>query len=150
MVIEYARNVFDYKEANSTEFDENTPYPVIDLMEEQKKMLNLGGTMRLGAQKIEIFPNTKLHKIYGEKNSVLERHRHRYEVNYKEFENMFEKGKNVPNKLSISAMTDFVEAIELNSHPFYIGIQYHPEFKTKVGDPHPIFKAFIEAIEQNK
>ncbi|PNR96341.1 CTP synthase [Petrotoga olearia] len=150
MVIEYARNVFGYKEANSTEFDENTPYPVIDLMEEQKKLLNLGGTMRLGAQNIEILPNTKLHKIYGEKNSIFERHRHRYEVNYKEFEDMFEKGKNVPNKLSISAVTDFVEAIELSSHPFYIGIQYHPEFKTKVGDPHPIFKAFIEAIEKNK
>jgi CTP synthase len=150
MVIEFARNVRKYDDANSTEFDPKTPYPVIDLMEEQKKSLNLGGTMRLGSQKIDIIPNTKLSEIYKNKEEIFERHRHRYEVNYKMFEDMFEKGNNTPNKLTISAMTDFVEAVELSDHPFYVGIQYHPEFKTKVGEPHPIFKAFIEEVEKNK
>ncbi|PNR92417.1 CTP synthase [Petrotoga sp. 9PWA.NaAc.5.4] len=150
MVVEFARNVMGYKNANSTEFDESTPYPVIDLMEEQKRLLNLGGTMRLGAQKIEILPNTKLFDIYGRQVETYERHRHRYEVNYHEFNNMFETPEENENKLTISAKTDFVEAVELKNHPFFVGIQYHPEFKSKVGNPHPIFVKFIEEVEKIK
>ncbi|HIP92595.1 MAG TPA: CTP synthase, partial [Thermotoga sp.] len=91
MVIEFARNVFNLANANSTEFDPKTPHPVIDLMEEQKKILKLGGTMRLGAQKMEIAPNTLLWKIYSNKNEVYERHRHRYEVNFESYSYMFKK-----------------------------------------------------------
>lgn len=89
MVIEFARNVFGYKEANSTEFDPNTPYPVVDLMEEQKRILKLGGTMRLGAQKVKIFPKTKLYEVYGGVEEVSERHRHRYEANEEAFPELF-------------------------------------------------------------
>ncbi len=147
MVVEFARNVMGLKEANSTEFDPNTPHPVVDMMEEQKKQLKLGGTMRLGAQRMEVVEGTLLYRIYKSKSKVVyERHRHRYEVNHQRYKDMFKRPGEDGYKLVISAISDFVEAVELDSHPFFLGVQFHPEYKTKVGSVHPIFKAFVEAI----
>ncbi|QTA38430.1 CTP synthase [Thermosipho ferrireducens] len=144
MVIEFARNVGGLTKANSTEFDPETPHPIVNMMEEQKKILHLGGTMRLGAQKTLIEKNTLLERIYNGKNLVYERHRHRYEVDSEKFKNLFKKPGEPGNKLIISAKSDFVEAIELENHPFFVGIQYHPEYKTRVGNPHPIFNWFVK------
>ncbi len=146
MVIEFARNVMGYSGANSTEFDPNTDYPVIDMMEEQKRTLKLGGTMRLGSQEMEILEGTKLFDIYG-RNRASERHRHRYEVNIQRFPEMFKNPGEPGYKLVVSARSKFVEAIEIDSHPFFVGVQFHPEYKSKVGRVHPIFKAFIEVME---
>ncbi len=145
MVVEFARNVMGYEDANSTEFDPDTPYPVIDMMEDQKRVLKLGGTMRLGSQEMEVVEGTKLFEIYRRKR-VSERHRHRYEVNYSEFNEMFKSPDEEGNRIVVSARSEFVEAIELDSHPFFIGVQFHPEYKTKVGNVHPIFKAFLDSL----
>lgn len=147
MVIEFARNVLGYKDANSTEFDPNTTHPVITMMEEQKRILQLGGTMRLGSQPMKIFKDTRLWQIYGGVEQVSERHRHRYEINYDEYPELFKLPNEDGNKLVISAKSNFIEAIELEDHPYFIGIQYHPELKTKVGNPHPLFKALINSIK---
>ncbi|BBE30773.1 CTP synthase [Tepiditoga spiralis] len=149
MIIEFARNVMGYNGANSTEFDVDTKYPVVDMMEQQKNILQLGGTMRLGAQKTEVIKGSKLFDIYN-KEIIDERHRHRYEANSDKFKEMFTTPeKNEDNKLIVGGKSDFVEEIELKDHPFFVGIQYHPEYKSKVGAPHPIFKAFTEAIINN-
>ncbi|MGJ8454898.1 CTP synthase [Pseudothermotoga sp. U03pept] len=150
MVIEFARNVAGYESANSTEFDPTTPHPVITLMEEQKKVLQLGGTMRLGAQPMRILRNTKLWQIYGEIEDVSERHRHRYEINHEEYADLFKLPGEDGYRLVISARSNFVEAVELEDHPFFIGIQYHPELKTKVGNPHPLFTALVDSISNNR
>jgi CTP synthase len=151
MVIEYARNVLGMKDANSVEFDKNTPFPVIDIMEKQKKVLKMGGTMRLGSQRAIIMKDSKLMDIYDGKGEIHERHRHRYEVNYEKFKEMFSFPDNIKeNTLVISAKEDFVEAVELPEKLFYVGIQYHPEFKSQVGNPHPLFKNLIETITRNK
>lgn len=141
MTIEFARNILNLEKANSVEFDTGTPQPVIALMEDQKNVVEKGGTMRLGAWKCTLKNGSKLQEIYGTKN-ISERHRHRYEFNgdYKEaFENsgFYTTGTN-PD-------TDLVETIELENHPFYIGVQYHPEYKSTVANPHPLFRAFIKA-----
>ncbi len=150
MVIEYARNVANLKGANSTEFNSQTPYPVVDLMEKQKKILKLGGTMRLGVEEIKLFKWSKLHEIYGSEK-ILERHRHRYEVNLKDFENIFRTKKEEDSqKLTISAMSNFVEAVELPHKKFYIGVQFHPEYSSKVSAPHPIFMEFLEKSFENR
>ncbi|SHE89056.1 CTP synthase [Marinitoga hydrogenitolerans DSM 16785] len=151
MVIEFARHVGNLKNANSLEFDPKTPYPVIDIMEEQKEILKLGGTMRLGAQKTIILKNSKLYDIY-KTDIVFERHRHRYEVNFEKFEDLFAypENENSENKLIISAKSDFVEAVEIKEHPFFVGVQFHPELKSKVGSPHPIFKSFINKLKELK
>jgi CTP synthase len=150
MVIEYARNVANFKQANSTEFDANTPYPVVDLMEKQKKILKLGGTMRLGAEEIKISKWSKLHEIYGTEK-VSERHRHRYEVNLKAFREMFRVEENESShKLNVSAMSNFVEAVELPDKKFYLGVQFHPEYASKVSSPHPIFVEFLKKSFENK
>ncbi len=140
-VIEFGRNVLGWAQAHSTEMNTATPYPVIALMEEQKKVKKKGGTMRLGAYPCEIAPNTLAHKIY---NSTLisERHRHRWEFNnnyLKEFENagLLASGRNPDGKL--------VEIVELKDHPFFIGVQYHPELKSTVENPHPLFVSFVKA-----
>lgn len=139
--IEFARNVLVKQKANSTEMDEETPDPVIDLMEEQKAITEKGGTMRLGAYACTIEKDTLANKIYGE-TEISERHRHRWEFNnkyYDEFEKagMVMSGKNMESGL--------VEIIELPNHPFFIGVQYHPELKSTVENPHPIFVSFIGA-----
>jgi len=141
--IEFARNVLGLKDAHSTEMDPETKEPVIDLMEEQKKVTAKGGTMRLGSYPCDIKEGSLANTIYG-KTSISERHRHRWEFNNKylgQFENagMLASGKN-PG-------TDLVEIIELPKHPFFIGVQYHPELKSTVENPQPIFVHFIKAAK---
>jgi CTP synthase len=140
-VIEFARNVLGLKEAHSTEMDPDCREPVIDLMEEQKKVTAKGGTMRLGAYACELKRDSLAYEIYGY-SPVSERHRHRWEFNNKyleQFENagMIASGKN--------PATGLVEIIELAGHPFFIGVQYHPELKSTVENPQPIFVHFIKA-----
>jgi CTP synthase len=145
-VIEYARNVLGFKDANSTEMNMGTSHPVIDLMEEQKSITDKGGTMRLGAWKCDIKSNSLAYTIYG-KTSILERHRHRYEFNGDYLE-MFE---NAGLKASgINPDTGLVEIIEIDSHPFFIGVQYHPEYKSTVANPHPLFVSFVAATVKAK
>ena len=143
-VIEFARNVLGLKDAHSTEMNPETAEPVIDLMEEQKKVTAKGGTMRLGAYPCELKQGTLASAIY-ERSMISERHRHRWEFNNKyleQFENagMIASGKN-PG-------TGLVEIIELKGHPFFIGVQYHPELKSTVESPQPIFVQFIHAAKQ--
>jgi len=139
--IEFARNVCQLKGANSTEFDDNTPHPVISLLEEQRNVEKKGGTMRLGAQACLLLEGTNAHKAYG-KLLISERHRHRYEFNdnYKEIfakQGMIFSGHSKEEQL--------VEILELASHPWYVCVQFHPEFKSKPTKPHPLFKEFIRA-----
>lgn len=140
-MIEFARDVLGIQHADSTEVNPNTSEPVIDMMEEQKKITVKGGTMRLGAYPCDIKSGTLAHKIYG-RNHISERHRHRYEFNnayLEEFENagMIASGKNPE--------TNLVEIIELKNHPFFIGSQFHPELKSTVENPHPLFVSFVKA-----
>ncbi|MEO7044403.1 MAG: CTP synthase, partial [Ferruginibacter sp.] len=142
-VIEYARNVMGWEAANSTEMNTTTPYPVIALMEEQKKIKKKGGTMRLGAYDCEIQKDTLAHKIYN-KTSISERHRHRWEFNNK-YITEFEKAGLVPS--GKNPVSGLVEIVELKDHPFFIGVQYHPELKSTVENPHPLFVSFVEAAK---
>lgn len=144
-VIEYARNVLGLEGANSTEMDEETRNPVIDLMEEQKEVTEKGGTMRLGAYPCHIQPGTLAHSIYGEE-MITERHRHRWEFNNKYLDQMIEAGMVASGK---NEETNLVEIIELPNHPFFIGVQYHPELKSTVENPHPIFVHFVKAAVQH-
>lgn len=148
-VVEFARNVLGMQDANSTEMDELTKYPVIDLMEEQKAVSEKGGTMRLGAYPCAIAPGTLAHTVYGQ-NLISERHRHRWEFNNRYLEEykiggMIISGQNPASKL--------VEIIELPHHPFFIGVQFHPELKSTVENPHPLFVKLVTAAmnqEQKK
>jgi CTP synthase len=142
-VIEFARNVLGLKEAHSTEMDPQTKDPVIDLMEEQKKITAKGGTMRLGAYPCDLKPGTLAYSIYG-RPSISERHRHRWEFNNKYLE-QFEKAGMVSSGKNPG--TDLVEIIELPAHPFFIGVQYHPELKSTVENPQPVFVHFIKAAK---
>src|SRR5690606_16813434 len=141
MVVEFARNVLGYTEAESTEFNSQTKYPVINLMDEQKNVTHKGGTMRLGNWECELQENSQIRKIYKSEN-IKERHRHRYEFN-NEFYDQFNKANFITS--GINPDTGLVEVVELEDHPFYIGVQYHPEYKSTVAAPHPLFKAFLEA-----
>ena len=141
MTIEFARNVLNYPKANSMEFDTETPQPVISIMADQKNVVEKGGTMRLGAWKCTLKNGSALQKIYGTKN-ISERHRHRYEFN-NEYQQEFEK--NGMMATGFNPDTNLIETIELQNHPFYIGVQYHPEYKSTVANPHPLFTAFIKA-----
>jgi CTP synthase len=141
MCVEFARNVLNLKGANSTEFDPNTPHPVIDIMEEQKQIEELGGTMRLGAYPCVLKEGTKVREIY-KKEVIYERHRHRYEFN-NTYREVFERNGFVISGLSPDGR--LVEIIELKDHPWFIGCQFHPEFKSKPFDPHPLFVSFIKA-----
>lgn len=144
-LIEYARNVLDLKDANSTEMFEETPHPVVDLMEEQKNVTNKGGTMRLGSWECQLKENTTIREIYGQ-STIYERHRHRYEYNdrYKE---QLEKAGMVSS--GVNPQTGLVEAIELADHPWFIGVQYHPEYKSTVATPHPLFVGFVKAAKEH-
>ena len=146
MTIEFARNVLELSKANSVEFDTSTPDPVIALMEEQKNVVEKGGTMRLGAWKCTLKAGSKLSEIYGAK-TIAERHRHRYEFN-SDYKKDFEDKGLTPTGLNPE--TGLVETLELKDHPFYVGVQYHPEYKSTVATPHPLFKAFISATVKNK
>ncbi|MEP6595543.1 MAG: CTP synthase [Ginsengibacter sp.] len=142
--IEFARNVLGIKDANSTEMQPDTPNPVIDMMAEQKKITMKGGTMRLGAYPCEIKENTLASEIYGAKQ-ISERHRHRWEFNDNYLE-QFEKAGMIAS--GINPETGLVEIIELSEHPFFIGVQYHPELKSTVENPQPIFVHFIKAAKE--
>jgi CTP synthase len=146
-VIEFARNVLGLPGANSTEMDPNTPYPVIGLMEEQKKIEQMGGTMRLGSYACDLKKGSKAALAYG-KNKIHERHRHRYEFNNDFLEKMESKGMIATGK---NPDTGLVEIMELKNHPWFVGVQFHPEYKSTVLNPQPLFVKFIQAaIENNK
>ena len=141
MTVEFARNVLGLNKANSMEFDTSTPDPVISLMADQKNVVDKGGTMRLGAWKCSLKQGSKLAEIYGSR-SISERHRHRYEFN-SDYQQEFEKNGLVPTGLNPD--TKLVETLELKDHPFDVGVQYHPEYKSTVATPHPLFSALIKA-----
>jgi CTP synthase len=145
-VIEFARNVIGLDGANSTEMDPNTPHPVIGLMEEQKKIDQMGGTMRLGSYACELKKSSKSYSAYG-KSKIQERHRHRYEFNNAYLEtieahDMIATGKNPE--------TGLVEIIEIKNHPWFVGVQFHPEYKSTVLNPQPLFVKFIQAAIEKK
>jgi CTP synthase len=139
-VIEFARNVLGMKNAHSTEMDENTKFPVISMMSEQKNITIKGGTMRLGSYDCNLTKGSLAYKIYG-KSKISERHRHRYEFN-NEFQKEFEKSG--MSLTGINPETGLCEIVEISSHPFFIGVQFHPELKSTVEAPHPIFVKFIK------
>ena len=146
-VIEAARNILGMEGANSTEMDPETPHPVIDLMEEQKTITNKGGTMRLGAWSCAIQPNTLAARLYEGVDVISERHRHRYELN-NDYKNQLESAGLVAS--GINEETGLVEIIEIPSHPWFFGVQYHPEYKSTVANPHPVFVGFVKAVLQHK
>jgi CTP synthase len=143
-VIEFARNVLELTDAHSTEMDERTPFPVINMMEEQKKIKMMGGTMRLGSYPCEIKEGTLAHKTYGRTN-ITERHRHRYEFN-NDYLEQFEQAGMIAS--GTNPGTGLVEIMELKDHPFFIGAQYHPELKSTVENPAPLFVCFIDASKK--
>ncbi|MDD3525986.1 MAG: CTP synthase [Bacteroidales bacterium] len=140
-VIEFGRNVLGLEKANSTEFNNKTPFPVIDMMEDQKKISGMGGTMRLGSYECSIAPGTLAFKIYGKKE-ITERHRHRYEFNNKYLDQYQQAGL---IQSGINTRGDLVEIVELTSHPWFVGVQFHPEYKSTVANPHPLFVSFVKA-----
>ncbi len=143
-VIEFARNVLGLKDAHSTEMNPDTKNPVIDLMDEQKKITAKGGTMRLGSYPCEIKEGTLAHSIYG-KTSITERHRHRWEFNNSYLEQFEKAGMMASGK---NPGTNLVEIVELPNHPFFIGVQYHPELKSTVENPQPVFVHFVKAARE--
>lgn len=142
-VIEFARYVCGLDEAHSSEMEPDTPYPVIDLMAEQKSIQAIGGTMRLGAYECTVTPGSLGHKIYGSEK-VTERHRHRYEVNNRYIDTLTEHGMVISG---VNDATKLVEMVELKDHPWFVGVQSHPEFKSKPLAPHPLFRDFIAAAK---
>jgi len=140
-VSEFARHVVGFAGANSTEMDPETPYPVIDLLPEQKEIEDLGGTMRLGAQAVELAEGTRVRESYGEP-IVHERHRHRYEVNNHFRERLVEAGLVVSGTFQEGRL---VEIIELPEHPWFVASQFHPEFKSRPTRPAPLFREFVGA-----
>jgi len=144
-VVEFARNVLGL-DASSTELNSKTQHPVIDMMEEQKKVVNKGGTMRLGAYDCKLKKGTKSFAAYGE-TMIEERHRHRYEFNNKYLEEIEHAGLKA---VGVNPGTSLVEVVELKDHPWFVGVQYHPELKSTVLNPHPLFVKFIEAAIERK
>jgi CTP synthase len=140
-VIEFGRNVLDLKGAHSSEMNPNTKFPVIDLMSNQKAIEHLGGTMRLGAYNCKLDKNSRSFELYGEM-VISERHRHRYEFNNKY---RLKYNENGMKTVGINPENDLVEIVELEDHPWFIGVQFHPEYKSTVARPHPLFKGFIAA-----
>ena len=145
-VIEFARNVLGLNKANSTEMDINCEHPVISMMESQKNIEEKGGTMRLGSWRCAIENNSLAHKIYST-NEISERHRHRYELNFDFISQLSEKGMIFSGK---NPDTGLVEIIELSNHPWFFGVQFHPEYQSTVEEPHPVFVSFVKAALNNK
>ena len=143
MVIEFARNVLGYKDANSMEMDENTPHNVIDIMEEQKNITEMGGTMRLGAYECELVKGSRTYEAYGEETLIKERHRHRYEFNNKYQEEYEAKGMKC---VGINPDANLVEIVEIPEKRWYIGTQFHPEYSSTVLNPHPLFMSFVKTL----
>ena len=146
MVIEFARNVLGLAEANSTEMDTKTPYNVIDLMEEQKSISSMGGTMRLGAYQCRLLSGSKVAKAYGT-TDIMERHRHRFEFN-NEYRAQFEAAG--MHCVGENPEAHLVEVVELEGKKWYIGTQYHPEYSSTVLNPHPLFMDFVRVAIENK
>jgi CTP synthase len=146
LCIEFARHVLGLTQANSTEVDPNTPHPVISLLSEQKNVLDLGGTMRLGAYNCQLKAGSKAEKAYG-KTVISERHRHRWEFNNVYKERMEENGLLFSGFLEHG---NLVEITEVKDHPWMVGVQFHPEFKSKLVEPHPLFRDFIKAALDHK
>ena len=145
-VIEYARNVCKLDSANSTEFDKNTKYNVIDFLENQYHGIDMGGTLRLGLYNCNLLPNTMVRGAY-DKDKIQERHRHRYEFN-NEYKEIFEENGMIFS--GINPEQNLCEIIELQDHPFFVGTQFHPEFLSRPDKPHPLFTKFIENIVKLK
>ncbi len=141
MVIEFARNVLGYKDANSTEMNPSTTHNVIDMMEEQKHISNMGGTMRLGAYDCTLAADSLVAQAYG-KTDISERHRHRYEFN-DAFREEFEKAG--MHCVGGNPKSQLVEVVEIPGHRWMIGTQYHPDYSSTVLNPHPLFHSFMEA-----
>ena len=146
MVIEFARNVLGYADANSREMDEKTPHNVIDIMEEQKNITNMGGTMRLGAYECVLRQNSRVFSIY-QKEHIQERHRHRYEFN-NDFQKEFERSG--MQCVGRNPESDLVEIVEIPGLKWYIGTQFHPEYQSTVLHPHPLFVDFVKTAIENK
>ncbi len=144
-VIEYARNVLGLADAHSSEMNPETTNPVIDLMEEQKTVTNKGGTMRLGAYACKLEKGSLAHHIYGKLN-IQERHRHRYEFNNAYLE-QFKAAGMIPT--GMNPESNLVEIVELREHPYFIGVQFHPEYKSNVANPAPLFVQFVKAVLKN-
>jgi CTP synthase len=145
-VIEYARNILGLSDANSSEFDQSSPHPVIDLMNDQRSIENLGGTMRLGGYPAQLQVGSLAHRVYG-CEQISERHRHRFEVNNAYREQLTAAG------LQLSALSpdgQLVEMVEIPEHPYFIGCQFHPEFKSRPTDPHPLFREFVGAALRHR
>ena len=140
-VIEFSRNVLNLKDSNSTEMDENTSNPVISLMQDQKNITNMGGTMRLGSWDCELIENSRAMSIYNSKQ-IKERHRHRWELNNKYLDDLQDAGLKASG---INSKTGLVEIVELPSNDWFIGVQFHPEYKSTVENPHPLFVSFVSA-----
>lgn len=145
-VIEYARNVLGLRNAHSTEMNHSTPYPVIDLMEQQKGVTEKGGTMRLGAYPCLLKENTKIAKAYGDLQ-ISERHRHRYEFNN---EYLCDYEKAGMKAAGINPDTNLVEIVEIPAHRWFVGVQFHPEYSSTVINPHPLFVGFVKAVIDHK
>ncbi|KOY85535.1 CTP synthase [bacterium 336/3] len=145
-VIEFARNVLGLSDAHSTEMNPDTKTPIIDMMEEQKKVTMKGGTMRLGAYPCKLKKGSKVQQAYG-KSQISERHRHRYEFNNKYLEQIEKAGMIAGG---VNPDTELVEAVELLDHPWFVGVQYHPELKSTVMNPHPLFVRFVKAAQEYK
>ena len=145
-VIEYARNILGLSDANSSEFDPSSPHPVIDLMNDQRSIENLGGTMRLGGYPAQLQVGSLAHRVYGSEQ-ISERHRHRFEVNNAYRAQLAAAG------LQLSALSPdgtLVEMVEIPEHPYFIGCQFHPEFKSRPTDPHPLFREFVGAALRHR
>ena len=145
-VIEFARNVVGFNKANSTEMDINCKYPVISMMESQKNIKEKGGTMRLGSWKCVLENNSLAYKIYST-NEINERHRHRYELNFEFMKELSQNGMVFSGK---NPDTGLVEIIELSDHPWFFGVQFHPEYRSTVEEPHPVFVSFVKASLSHK
>jgi CTP synthase len=140
-VIEYGRNVLNLPQANTTEIDENTEHPVINMMDDQKNVTTKGGTMRLGSYPCDLKKGTKAYAAYG-RTHITERHRHRYEFN-NTYLNQYEEAGMIAS--GINPDSNLVEIVELKNHPFFVGGQFHPELKSTVANPHPLFVKFVAA-----
>jgi CTP synthase len=142
-VIEFARNVCDFEGANSSEFDPGTPYPVIDLMPEQRNVANMGGSMRLGAYPCLLKKDSAAHAAYGS-DEVSERHRHRYEFN-----NLFREALEAKGMVVSGTSPDesLVEIVEIKDHPWFVGCQFHPELRSRPRNVHPLFREFVAAAK---
>jgi CTP synthase len=145
-VIEFGRNVLGLKDAHSTEMNPATPFPVIDIMEEQKKVDKKGGTMRLGSYPCTLKADTRIWDVYQSKD-IVERHRHRFEFN-NTYLDEYQKAGMVA--VGINEQNNLVEIIELKDHPWFIAVQFHPEYKSTVAAPHPLFVHFVKAAIKYK